>query len=368
MEVVSVELTDFRNYEQQTIGFQPGLNLVVGLNGQGKTNLLEAIHALSVMGSHRAGQSAALVRHGQERALVRADGFSRSRPVHLDLEVKRSGGMRMLINKVPLERARDAGTALATILFSPEDLALTKGGPEERRRFLDQIAVRLRPLAGQERHEFERVLRQRNGVLKAAHSSATALSTLDTWDEQLVRTGAAVVQARLDVLARLRPTAEKRHAEVAGNERPPGFAYLASWAQEIPDYDGIPSLLEAAIKASRSKDVERGVTTSGPHRDDLEIMLAAVEARTFASQGEQRSLALSLRLAERDLVAEARGEDPILLLDDVFSELDDTRREKLAELVFSSGQTVATATATAGIPLDAGGVITVDGGRVIGDA
>lgn len=368
MEVEQLELIDFRNYERLQASFQSGLNLIVGLNGQGKTNLLEALHALSVMGSHRTSQNSALVRHGEERTIVRADVASRGRRVHLDLEVKRVGGMRMLVNKVAVDRARDAEAVIATILFSPEDLSLTKGGPEERRRFLDHAAARLRPLAGHERLEFERTLKQRNGVLRAAQSNERALKALSSWDEQLVRTGTAVVRNRLEVLSGIRPLTEKRYSEVAGSSQVPGVSYQPSWCSELPDEAGIAEAFEGWLQTSRSRDIERGVTTAGPHRDDLEIALAGSPARTFASQGEQRSLALALRLAERDLVAEARGEDPVLLLDDVFSELDDERRARLAELVLRGGQTVATATTPAGLPLTPSQVMTVHDGRLISDA
>ena len=369
MEVEVLELTDFRNYAELQVSFRPGLNLIIGLNGQGKTNLVEALHALSVMGSHRTSVNSALVRQGEERAIVRADVSSRRRKVHLDLEVKRAGGMRMLVNKVPLDRARDAEAVIATILFSPEDLSLTKGGPEERRRFLDHAASRLRPVAGQERLEFERALKQRNGVLKASQSNERALRTLSSWDEQVVRTGAAVVTHRLRVLEGLRPLFEKGYAEVAGSDEHPGAVYRASWCTEVPaEEEEIADVILAWLEASRSKDIERGITTAGPHRDDLEITLSGSEARTFGSQGEQRSLALALRLAERDLVSEARGEDPVLLLDDVFSELDDERRERLAELVMGGGQTIATATSPEGLPISPEQTMRVQAGRLVESA
>jgi DNA replication and repair protein RecF len=213
--------------------------------------------------------------------------------------------------------------------------------------------------------EFERALKQRNGVLKASQFNERALRTLSSWDEQVVRTGAAVVAHRLRVLEGLRPLFEKGYAEVAGSDELPGVVYRASWCTEVPDEDEIAGVLLSWLEGSRSKDLERGITTAGPHRDDLEITLSGSEARTFGSQGEQRSLALALRLAERDLASEARGEDPVLLLDDVFSELDDERRERLAELVMSGGQTIATATNPEGLPISPDQTMKVHAGRVV---
>lgn len=366
MEVNRLELIDFRNYLSQAAEFGSELNVIIGRNGQGKTNLLEAVHSLSVLGSHRSSANSPLVRHGADKAYLRAQARSSGRGVRLDAEIPRSGGMRLLVNKVALERASDSELVLASVLFSPEDLMLTKGGPEERRRFLDHAAARMRPLAATQRLEFERVLKQRNGVLKASLSNPRALRQLDVWTEQLVSTGAVVVVNRLEVLKRIASSAEIRHQQVSDSTDMPSFRYVASWADAEAELSSetVARLLSEQVGRSQVKELERGVTLVGPHRDDLEITLAGVDARTFASQGEQRSLALSLRLAERDLIADIRGEDPVLLLDDVFSELDEHRRARLAELVVTSGQTIATATSVDGLPLKGGRTITVDQGRL----
>ena len=359
-----LHLTDFRNYAEASVEFAPGLNLVVGRNGQGKTNLVEAINVLCGLGSHRGATGDAMVRQGAERAVVSGSGRAGGREVRVDAEVRRAGGTRLLVNRVPLDRL-GAPVPLVAVAFSPDDLVIVKGGPEERRRLLDQGAGRLRALATLERQEFERVLRQRTGLLKAAPSSQRALATLDVWDESFARTGAVLVRNRLSVLERLRPEVLRRYRAVAGSEAEVALEYRAAWMEGPPGgEEEIREALAAALVKARPRDLERGVSTAGPHRDDLEVLLDGADARVFASQGEQRSLALSLRMAERDLVAESRGEDPILLLDDIFSELDEVRREHLVAMVSGSGQTIATATTGAGWPLTVELTLTVEAGRV----
>lgn len=365
-----MELADFRNFERGEARFAPGVNVVVGRNGQGKTNLLEAVHVLCALGSHRTSGTEVLVRRGAGRAVLRGWGSSRGRPVRVDVEVRREGGIRLMVNRVPLERSHGAAVGFAAVLFSPDDLSIVKGGPEERRRFVDHAAARVRLLAAAERQEFDRVLRQRNGLLKAAASSRRALSTLEVWDEQLARAGAAVVHNRLVVLGRMLPRVADRYGEVAGGGVGVELAYRASWAGDrevIPER--VEDELRAAVARSRGRDLERGMSLVGPHRDDVAMAVAGLDARSFASQGEQRSLVLALRLAERDLVAEVREEDPILLLDDVFSELDEERGRRLAALVLGGGQAVATVTSLpGGLPAGPEGaayLLRVEGGRIV---
>ena len=378
MQLRGLVLTDFRNYAEASVEFSPGLNLVVGRNGQGKTNLLEAINVLSGLGSHRGATGEAMVRQGAERAVLSGRGSAGGRDVRVDAEVKRIGGTRLLVNRVAVERMSASSSAgmLVAVAFSPDDLVIVKGGPEERRRVLDQGAARVRPLAAPERQEFDRVLRQRTGLLKAAPSSQRALATLDVWDESFARAGAVVVRNRLAVLDKLRPEVLRRYRSVSGLAAEISMAYRASWLPEGSEVAGkvasgtaaedeLRAALFHALARARSRDLERGVSTAGPHRDDVEVLLDGADARLFASQGEQRSLALSLRMAERDLVAADRGEDPILLLDDIFSELDESRRGHLVEMVVASGQTIATATSAAGWPLAVSRTLTVEAGRVV---
>ncbi|HEX9314392.1 MAG TPA: DNA replication and repair protein RecF, partial [Actinomycetota bacterium] len=306
MQLRGLVLTDFRNYAEASVEFSPGLNLVVGRNGQGKTNLLEAINVLSGLGSHRGAAGEAMVRQGAERAALSGTGSVGGRNVRVDAEVKRTGGTRLLVNRVAVERMSASSNAgmLVAVAFSPDDLVIIKGGPEERRRLLDQGAARVRPLGGAERQEFDRVLRQRTGLLKAAPTSQRALATLDVWDESFAGAGAVVVRNRLAVLDKLRPEVLRRYRSVAGLAAEISMEYRASWLPEgselagklqsgVVAEDELRAALFDSLARARSRDLERGVSTVGPHRDDVEVLLEGADARLFASQGEQRSLALS---------------------------------------------------------------------------
>lgn len=364
----TLELSDFRNYRQARVEFSRGLNLIVGENAQGKTNLLEAVYFLCALGSHRVSQLNPLIREGADRAIVRAQGSARARRIEVDAEIRRGEGLRARINRVGVSGIQALDGGLASVLFSPEDLSLAKGGPEERRRFLDQTAAQIRPRAAATRQDFERVLRQRNGALKAAQSgNPRARDSLEIWDEKLIETGSRVIVERLEVLGRIVPGVDAHYRELASSREAPVLAYRPSWIDVEPprEVEKIADVLRSALRSAKGKDIERGVTHAGPHRDDVEITLAGADVRTFASQGEQRSVALAMRLAGRDLVADVKEEDPILLLDDVFSELDDRRREKLASLISRSGQTIATATGLAGLPITPSRVLRVESGEVL---
>jgi DNA replication and repair protein RecF len=365
MQVSRIELTDFRNYASAAVALEPGFNLIVGKNGQGKTSLLEAVYCLSALGSHRAPTAGSMIRHGQDRAFIRSRASSAGSGMEVDAEIVRGSGIKVWVNKQRVGRgARDR--TVAAILFSPEDLELIKGGPEERRRFLDQAAVRARPVTATDRQEFEKALRQRNGVLKAARNNPRALQQLEVWTEQLATAGAAVVTNRLQALIQLLPAVQRRYRELASAD-PPELSYQASWTDGPPEPDKgaiAQSLLQRMVE-TQARDIEAAGTLSGPHRDDLLIELGGSGARLYASQGEQRSLALSLRLAERDVAAQVHGEEPILLLDDVFSELDQSRRDRLGELVSTSGQTIATATSAESLPVKGGRTLMVEQGRLI---
>lgn len=366
MEIKALRLQDFRNYVAAEAELDPGLNLVVGRNGQGKTSLLEAVYCLSALGSHRTARVSSLVRHGQERAFVWADGISGRTGVAMEAQIEQSGGIKVWLNR---QRIGSTGTArsMVAVLFGPEDLELIKGGPEHRRRFLDQASARTRPVTVADRYEFERALRQRNGVLKAGKRNRRALDQLEAWNEQVARTGTAVIMNRWDLLEALVPAMQRRHRELAQSQTPTAV-YRASWDREGTSRgrEAVADCLARALQESQSLDLETASTSVGPHRDDLMIELGGAAARSYASQGEQRSLALSMRLAEKDVAAAAHGEEPILLLDDVFSELDRQRRERLGELVAASGQTIATATAAESLPLEAGRTLLAVAGTVRG--
>ncbi|MDQ4148530.1 MAG: DNA replication/repair protein RecF [Actinomycetota bacterium] len=358
-----MKLVDFRNYAEAEMAFDSGFNLVLGRNGQGKTSLLEGIYCLSAFGSHRTASSSTMIRHEAERALIHARGGIGGKGVKVDAQIGRTGGVKVWIDRQPIAR-RSAARAPISVIFSPEDLAIVKGSPEERRRFLDNASTVTHPLSAPDRMNFERVLKQRNGALKAARSNPRVGAHLDVWTDQLAAAGALVVRNRVEVLARLEPAIRMRYREVAGSA-PPELAYDPSWkeGEAAQDPEATAEELRKALEAAQAGDLERGVTSVGPHRDDLAITLAGADARLYASQGEQRSLALALRLAERDVVARLYGEEPILLLDDVFSELDSYRRSQLAGLVAETGQTVATATTAEAVPLKGGKVVVVAEGR-----
>ena len=368
MRVTKLELEDFRNYARATVELAPGLNLIVGPNAQGKTNLLEAIHCLGGLGSPRT-QDAALVREGAERALLHGDVTRGERTVRIDLEIKAGGSTRAVVNKTPVRSVRSLGEVSVSVFFGPDELSLVKGSPEGRRRFLDDLVVKLRPARDSLRREWERVLRQRNALLKSAPRNRTSSTdaTLEVWDESLVKAGAALTAARLAAIGLLVPFARARYEAVAGH---PGLelGYVSSWvddsfamdaldAPDAIDEDALRKMLATKIDEVRIKELERGISLAGPHRDDVSVRLpgtdagALLDARTHASQGDQRTVALALKLGEHDLLTDALGDHPVLLLDDVFSELDPARRGWLASSVADVGQTLITTTALSDLEL-----------------
>lgn len=388
MRVDELVLENFRNYERAEVVLAPGLNLVVGRNAQGKTNLLEAVHCLSGLGSPRA-DNAALVRQGHEAALLHATLTRGGRKILVDLEIRPGRGTRALVNKSSIPRTSALAESLVTVFFGPDELSLVKGSPEGRRRFLDDLVVKLRPARDSLRRELERVLRQRNALLKALARGAprgTERDGLDVWDTALARAGAAVAAARLEALRDLLPHAQKRYEEVAGSGRLE-LSYVSSW---LPDEvatailaggeplgtDFLQAHIARRMEELRHPELERGVTLVGPQRDDVAVRLAArgneqahmLDARTFASQGDQRTSALALKLAEHDLLSEALGDEPLLLLDDVFSELDPYRREWLSNAVRDVGQTIVTSAEPLALEsLRADRVIEIEEGRIGGD-
>ncbi len=361
MRVDELALEDFRNLVREKVSLAPGLNLVVGRNAQGKTNLLESIHCLSGLGSPRA-ESSALVRQGSEAALVHADVTRGSRALHIDLEIRPGRGTRALVNRTPVPRTSALAEVVVTVFFGPDELSLVKGSPDGRRRFLDELVVKLRPARDSLRRELERILRQRNALLKSLRGAlpAEAASSLEVWDRSLCRAGAAVAAARLEALRDLVPHASKRYEEIAGDGRLE-LGHVSSWVPEreasailLGEREVDPSELEIhlarRIDELRRLELERGATLVGPQRDDVTVKLASrgeaagsmLDARAFASQGDQRTSALALKLAELDLLSDALDEEPILLLDDVFSELDPSRRAWLSDAVRNVGQTIVT--------------------------
>lgn len=358
MIVERLDLADFRNYATARFELTDGTTVVIGRNGQGKTNLAEALAYLATLESFRGSPTEALVRAGAERAIVRAvirhdDG----REVLVEAEINRSGRNRVLVNRQRLVRTRDLLGAVRVTVFGPDDLMLVKGGPGERRRFLDDALVALAPKHDQLRRDLDRVLRQRNTLLKQAGGrwSDDVAVTLDVWDARFAVVGDRLGTARSALVERLDPLVGEAYAQLAGEQVPVRLSYDPPWRQRG---------LADALADARQDDLRRGVSTVGPHRDELDLALAGLPARTHASQGEQRTLALALRLAAHRLVTEHTGSAPVLVLDDVLSELDPGRAAALLAHL-PAGQIVITT--AAGLPpaaradrvlhIEAGGVI-----------
>lgn len=325
-------LTDFRGYQHAEASFDEGLTAVVGPNGHGKTNLLEAVAYLATLSSFRGAPTEALIRSGSERAVVRAEADREGRELLLEAEVLRNGRNRTQLNRQPLRRARDLLGALRVTVFSPDDLRLVKGSPGDRRGFLDDNLVALHLRNDQLRVDLERVLRQRAALLKQSGGrlSSDVEMTLDVFDHKLVQIGEAVAAAREALVADLAPVLSEAYSQVARVAAEIRVAYEPWWRAQG---------LAAALVGARREDLRRGVTTVGPHRDELVIDLNGLPSRTHASQGEQRSLALALRLAGHQVVTAATGTSPVLLLDDVFSELDAGRSSALLASL-PQGQTI----------------------------
>jgi DNA replication and repair protein RecF len=327
-------LTDFRCYPSAELVLADGLTAVVGANGQGKTSLLEAIAYLATLRSLRGVPTEALVRQGAASAIVRAEGEREGRHLLLEAEITLTGRNRVFVNRQRLQRSRDLLGALRTTVFSPDDLDLLKGGPAGRRDVLDDTLVALSPVNHQQRADFDRVLRQRNTLLRQAHGRLTPeiATTLDVWDQKFAELGDAIAAARIEVVTRLAPLLAASYDAVAGRSASVEIDYYPPW---------FDTGLGAAVAAGRAEDVRRGVTLLGPHRDDVDIRIGGLPTRTHASQGEQRSVALALRLAIHELVTTLTGSPPVLLLDDVFSELDPDRSDALVRAL-PPGQSLLT--------------------------
>jgi DNA replication and repair protein RecF len=376
--VAHLTLVDFRSYATAEVPLEPGATAFIGRNGQGKTNLVEAIDYLSRLSSHRVAADAPLVRAGAERALVRAAVVREGREAILEIEIHPGKSNRARVNRADLPRARELVGLVRTVVFAPDDLALVKGDPSGRRTFLDDLLVLRTPRLAGVRQDYERVLRQRNSLLKTAgharrgsSSQDGALSTLGVWDAHLARTGAEILAERLRLVAELRPYVGNAYATVArgATSDDAGLEYQPSL--EIGDLTDRASLTERILEElelRRPDELDRGVSLVGPHRDELALTLGNGEhrlpVRGYASHGESWSFALALRLASYDLVR-ADGDDPILILDDVFAELDAERRSQLAELVAGAEQVLVTAAVAADVPEKLAGTrFLVAGGEV----
>jgi DNA replication and repair protein RecF len=388
-----LSLTDFRSYAQVDLALGPGVTVLVGSNGIGKTNLMEAIGYLATLSSHRVSSDGPLLRFGTDRSLVRARVVRGGQTTVLELEINASRANRGRINRSNPVRARDLLGICQTVLFAPEDLALVKGDPSNRRRFLDELLVSLIPRHAATRTDYDRVLKQRNALLKSARAgkfTAGHEATLDVWDQHMARAGAELLHARLELVERLRPHLAKAYAQLTDGSKEAGAVYRST-LQNLMDDDGsaafganggspgagaavsgpagtedlshltVVELTERYVQAfagSRRKELERGISLVGPHRDELELILGEAPAKGYASHGETWSMCLSLRLASYYVMlddARTGGSAPILILDDVFAELDVMRRRKLAAIVSGAEQVLVTAAVDADIPAELSG-------------
>ena len=359
MHVRTLWLTDFRNYATAEAHLAPGLTALVGDNGEGKSNLLEALGWLTTLSSFRGAPTEALVRAGATSAVVRAEAERDGRELLLEAQIQPSGRNRVQVNRQPLRRARDLLGSLRATVFTPDDLEIVKGGPSERRGYLDDVLVALAVRNDALRSEVDKVLKQRNALLKQAGGRLDegAAFTLDVWDAKLASCGAALAEARVALLERLQPVLTATYDALARRPALVTATYDAPWRV---------AGLEAALAGSRAMDVRRGVSTVGPHRDEVQFSVGGMPARTHASQGEQRTLALALRLASHRVVTDETGTPPILMLDDVFSELDPDRSAALLANL-PAGQTLLTT--AGGLPPQASPdvVLRVRAGTVVPD-
>jgi DNA replication and repair protein RecF len=364
MFIRTLSLRDFRSWEQADLELSPGRTVFLGANGNGKTNLLEAIGYLATLGSHRVAADAPLIRIGAPRARVGATVVNTGRELRVDIELNQGTANRAQINRSPVRSPREILGIAQTVLFAPEDLALVRGDPGERRRFMDELCTARLPRVAAVRSDYDRVLRQRSALLKSAgrqSRSRADLSTLDVWDGHLAAHASVLLAQRLRLIHDLYPYLAKAYSAIAPESRPASIGYRSSaLPKEFLDPDRAPQqddpeVLEAVLlrelESARPKELDRGVCLVGPHRDELELMLGSAPAKGFASHGESWSFALALRLASFELLRDS-GTEPVLLLDDVFAELDRRRRTALAAVAAGAEQVLITAAVPEDVPAE----------------
>ncbi|MGX9347842.1 DNA replication/repair protein RecF [Microbacterium sp. KNMS] len=380
MIVEHLSLVDFRNYAEAELALQPGPNVLVGRNGQGKTNLAEAIAYLATLGSHRVSSDAPLVREGKDAAFVRARLAHGARRVTLELQINKQGSNRARVSGSPV-RTSELPRYAQAVLFAPEDLQIVRGDPSQRRRFADQLLIQRTPRMAGVIADYERTLRQRTALLKSARArglKGAQLSTLDVWDDKLVALGSQLIDARVRLAQDLAEPVAAAYAGVAGEDHRPELSWVLSVRGADPeegdellagaDEGSTEELFRSALAARRAQELDRGLTLVGPHRDDLLLTVRGLPVKGYASHGESWSVALALRLASAELLrAESQGGDPILILDDVFAELDADRRRRLADVVADFEQVLVTAAVAADVPEPLrANAVRIEAGAVLG--
>jgi DNA replication and repair protein RecF len=370
-------VTDFRSWPEAELELDPGVTVLVGSNGVGKTNLVEGIGYLASLGSHRVSSDTPLIRRGAEQAVLRGEVHHHGRKLGVELEINSGKQNRARVNRSPVSRPRDVLGILRSVLFAPEDLALVRGDPSERRRFLDELLVARFPRYAGVRSDYDKVLRQRSALLKSAKPVLRGprgrsrpapsdpdvpddLTTLEVWDGHLARAGAALLAGRRELVVALAPYAKDAFAQIAPSSDPIGLDYRSSLGPEgVAELPASAEELEASLLARlaevRTQEIERGVCLVGPHRDELDLALGDGPAKGYASHGESWAFALALRLASYRLL-QADDVEPVLVLDDVFAELDSARRRALAGLVAGAEQVLVTAAVGEDVPPELDGV------------
>ena len=381
MHVARLSLTDYRNYERAELELGPGATVLVGRNGQGKTNLVEAIGYLATLGSHRVSSDQALIRAGADAAIVRALLSHGDRELLVELQLNRQGANRAQLNRSPV-KTRELPRYAHSVLFAPEDLAIVRGEPSVRRRMLDELLMQRTPRLAGVMADYERVLKQRNSLLKSARARGLAvdkLTTLDIWDERLVTLGSELIDQRLALVDELREPLAAAYRAIVDADHGPGMTPLLSIDGADPDADaeqvvgaaastaGTRERFAEALRVLRPKELERGITLVGPHRDDVVLLLNDLPAKGYASHGESWSFALALRLASAELLRrDSMTGDPVLVLDDVFAELDRLRRERLAHAIAGFEQVLVTAAVLEDVPLPlTARIVHIAAGRIV---
>ena len=364
-----VKLTNFRNYETADIEFSSGVNLIYGPNGQGKTNLVEALNFFAGLDSHRVAGHSPLIKQGKSTAIISLELSHEARDLLLEYEINTDSSNRARLNKSEVTKPKDILGYLNSVIFAPEDLDIVKRDPSNRRAFLDQLIVQFNPRMHGVYADYERVLKQRNTLLKSARATGTkgdSLSTLDAWDQALVKNGTEIIAARVAITEKLSPSLVANYQNIAKSNNEPSMFIRSSVVEsskldqddletqdslETTNKEEISDLFQQKLSLVRPKELERGITLVGPHRDDLQLNLGSLPAKGYASHGESWSYALSLKLASLEILkSESKLGDPILILDDVFAELDKDRREKLSDLVQQNEQVLITAAVIEDVP------------------
>ena len=353
MQVKSLSLRDFRNHQDAQFTFGPGVTAIIGRNGRGKTNIVEAVNYFATLGSHRVSQDTPLIRWGCQDAHISALVQKHDRQATVGITLKASGSNKVTLNENKLAKPRDILGLVHTVIFAPEDLELVRREPAARRRYIDDFCTQLTPRFSGLRLDYERTLKQRNSLLKSLgrrEMSASSLATLQAWDEQLVGYGSQLVSQRLDALEQLKEPIDQHGRMLSGDTEPLLAAYQSSWlTSDQKDVESVQADFRDALSSRHREEVERGVTLVGPHRDDIELTLSGMPAKEYSSHGQSWCVALALRLATFSILRQ-HDDDPILILDDVFAELDQKRRSRLVSAVSGVEQVLITAAVLEDVP------------------